>query len=77
MISWSYLDLDGILDGLALLLSSGNGLGTHDATTPVTLALLVLLAVTLLDGADKLGQFGLVFRADFSQSQNSSSLETH
>lgn len=57
------LDLDGALDGLALLLLAGDGLGTHDTTTPVTAGLLVLVGVALLDGGNKLGEVALVLLA--------------
>ena len=51
---WSNcLDLDGALEGLGLLCGLGVGLSAHDATTPVTLGLLVLLHVALLDGLDE------------------------
>ncbi len=59
------LDLDGALESLALLLSSCNSLSTHDTTTPVSLGLLVLLAVTFLDGLYQLGKLGLVLGSDF------------
>ena len=55
------LDLDGAVQSLALLLLAGNGLLAHDTSTPVALALLVLLGVALLDGGDQLAEFGLVF----------------
>jgi len=58
------LDLDGALEGLSLLGGLGLGLGTHDATTPVALGLLVLLGVTLLDGLDELGKLSLVLGAN-------------
>ena len=58
------LDLDGALEGLGLLCGLGLGLGTHDATTPVALGLLVLLGVTLLDGLDELGKLSLVLGAN-------------
>jgi hypothetical protein len=69
-----HLDLDGALDSLALLLLAGVGLGAHDATTPVALALLVLLGVTLLDGLDQLGELGLVLGSDLSDGENSGGL---
>lgn len=68
------LDLDGRLDSLALLLLAIVGLGTHDTTTPVTTVLLVLVRVTLLNSGDKLGELGLVLRADLGQSDDSGSL---
>jgi hypothetical protein len=68
------LDLDGVLNGLAGLLLAGNGLGTHDTSTPVALALLVLVGVTLLDGGDELGELGLVFGANLGQGEDSGSL---
>jgi len=69
-----YLDLDGALESLALLQLSSIGFGTHDTTTPLTLALLVLGSVSLLDGGDELGELGLVFGADFGESEDGSSL---
>lgn len=68
------LDLDGVFDGLALLGLSGNGLGTHDTSAPVALALLVFFAVTFLDGGDELGELSLVLRPDLGQSKNGSGL---
>ena len=70
-----FLDLDGGLDGLALLLLTRDGLGTHDTATPVTLALLVLVAVALLDGGDEFGEFRLVLGAGLGQSNSSGSLD--
>jgi hypothetical protein len=68
------LDLDGRLDGLALLLLAIVGLGTHDTTTPVTTVLLVLVRVTLLDGRDELGELGVVLGADLGQSNDGGGL---
>lgn len=68
------LDLDGRLDGLALLLLAIVGLGTHDTTTPVTTVLLVLVRVTLLDGGDELGELGVVLGADLGQSDDGGGL---
>lgn len=70
----SPLDLDGALKSLALLQLSSLGLGTHDTTTPLTLALLVLGGVPLLDGRDELGELGLILGADFSDGEDGSSL---
>jgi hypothetical protein len=68
------LDLDSTLESLALLLGPGNGLRTHDTTTPVPLGLLILLRVTLLDGLDQLGQLGLVLRSDLGEGEDSGGL---
>lgn len=68
------LDLDGRLDGLALLLLAIVGLGTHDTTTPVTTVLLVLVRVTLLDGRDELRELGVVLGADLGQSNDGGGL---
>ena len=68
------LDLDGGLEGLGLLSGLGLGLGTHDATTPVALGLLVLLGVTLLNGLDELGKLSLVLGADLSDSADGGGL---
>lgn len=69
-----HLDLDGALNGLALLLLAGNGLGAHDTTTPLTTLLLVLVAVALLDGSHQLGELGLVLVAHLSDGQHGGSL---
>jgi len=68
------LDLDSGLDSLALLLHAGDGLRTHDTTTPVASLLLVLVVVVLLDGSDELGELGLVLSADLSDSKDSGGL---
>lgn len=68
------LNLDSVLNGLALLLLAGIGLGTHDTTTPVAAGLLVLVSVALLDGREELGELGLVLGADLGQSQNGGGL---
>lgn len=73
---WSNcLDLDGALEGLGLLCGLGVGLSAHDATTPVTLGLLVLLKVTLLDGLDELGKLRLVLGADLGDGEDSGGLK--
>lgn len=71
----SCLDLDGRLEGLGLLCGLGLGLGTHDATTPVALGLLVLVHVALLDGLDELGELRLVLGADLSDGADGGSLK--
>jgi len=71
------LDLDGALDGLSLLLLSGNGLGAHDATTPVATALLVLAGVAVVDGGDELAKLGLVLALDLGERDNSGGLLVH
>lgn len=68
------LDLDRVLDRLALLLLARIGLGAHDATAPVAALLLSLLEVALLDGGDELGELALVLSADLSQGQNGGGL---
>jgi hypothetical protein len=68
------LDLDGGLESLPLLLLPGIGLEAHDATTPVSPALLVLIGVALLDSRHELAQLRLVLRLDLSQRKDSSSL---
>ena len=73
---WSNcLDLDGALKGLGLLCGLGVGLSAHDATTPVTLGLLVLLHVALLDGLDELGKLRLVLGADLGDGDDSGGLD--
>lgn len=69
------LDLDGVLNSLALLLLAGVGLGAHDTTTPVAAGLVVLVGVALLDGGQELGELSLVLSADLSQSQNGGGLK--
>ena len=72
---WSNcLDLDGALEGLGLLCGLGVGLSAHDATTPVTLGLLVLLGVTLLDGLDELGKLRLVLGANLGDGDDGGGL---
>ena len=73
---WSNcLDLDGALEGLGLLCGLGVGLSAHDATTPVTLGLLVLLHVALLDGLDELGKLRLVLGAELGDGDDSGGLD--
>lgn len=64
------LDLDGVLESLALLLLASDGLGTHDTTTPVAAAVLVLVGVALLDSREELSQLGLVLLADLGQGED-------
>ena len=68
------LDLDGGLDGLALLLLLGDGLGAHDTTTPVAAGLLELVTVALLDSGEELGELSLVFLTDLSEGEDSGGL---
>jgi hypothetical protein len=68
------LDLDGVLESLGCLASTGIGLGTHNSTSPVSPALLVLVCVTLLDGGDEFGKLGLVLGADLGESEDGSGL---
>ena len=51
-----HLDLDGQLHITLLLLDALLGVLTHDATTPVTTILLVLVGVALLDRGDDLAE---------------------
>lgn len=69
-----HLDLDGRLERLALLLLAGVGLGTHDATTPLLLGLLVLVGVAILDSLDELGELSLVLGADLGDGEDSGGL---
>jgi hypothetical protein len=74
-VLWSNcLDLDGALEGLGLLCGLGVGLSAHDATTPVTLGLLVLLHVALLDSLDELGKLRLVLGANLSDGDDGGGL---
>lgn len=70
----SYLDLEGRLRGLALLLLALVGLLAHDTTAPSSAGLLALLQVALLNGGDELGQLALVLRSDLGDGKNGSSL---
>lgn len=69
-----HLDLNSVLKSLPLLLLSGIGLCAHDATTPVSPVLLVLVGVTLLDRRHELGELGLVLRLDLCQSKDGGGL---
>lgn len=71
------LDLDGALDGLSLLLLSGDGLGTHDTTAPVTTALLVFGGVTFIDGGDEFAELGLVLALDLGERDHGGGLLVH
>lgn len=71
----SFLDLDGTLQRLPLLLLPRNRLGPHDTAAPMPLALLVLLGVTFLDGRDQLRHFRLVLGANFGKSEHGGSLQ--
>lgn len=71
------LDLDGALDGLSLLLLSGDCLGTHDATAPVTTALLVFGGVTVVDGGDEFAELGLVLALDLGECDHGGGLLVH
>lgn len=73
----SNLDLDGALDGLALLLLSSDGLGAHDTTAPVATALLVLAGVTVIDGRDQLAELRLVLALDFGERNDGGGLLVH
>ena len=68
------LNLGGGLKSLLLLESTHLGLGSHDATTPLSSALVVLVHEAILDGRDELGVLGLVLRSYLGQGQNSSGL---
>ena len=68
------LDLDGVLDSLALLLGTVIGLLAHDTTTPVAARVLSLVSVALLDGRQELGELGLVLGADLGEGQDGGGL---
>lgn len=68
------LDLDRTIQRLPLLLRPSNRLLSHDASTPMTLSLLVLVCISLLDCGNELRQFGLVFPTNLSKSEDSGSL---
>ena len=70
------LDLDFTLGTLLLLALLGLGLGTHDTTAPVALALLGLVKVALLDGLDELGELTLVLAANLGDGESSGGLMT-
>lgn len=53
-------DLDCILQSLTLLFLPSIRLRSHNATTPVTPMLLILVKITLLDSLDNLGELRLV-----------------
>ena len=69
-----HLDLDGVVQGLLLLLLLSNSLGTHDTTTPVALGLLGLGHVTILDGGNELGELRGVLGADLGEGKDGSGL---
>ena len=70
-----HLDLDSALDRLPALLHTSVGLGTHDTASPVTRSVLVVrLEVAFVDSGDKLGQLGLVLRADLGKGEDGSGL---
>lgn len=71
-----YLNLGGSLQSLLLLECAHLGLGTHDATTPLSAALVVLVHEAILDGRDELGELSLVLRSDLGQSQDSGGLKS-
>jgi hypothetical protein len=71
----TFLDLDGALNGLPLLLHTGVGLGTHDTTSPVAGSVLVVrLEVTVVDSGDELLELVLVLGADLGEGENSGGL---
>lgn len=70
-----HLDLDGALDGLPALGHASVGLGTHDATSPVTRSILVVgLEVAVVDSGDELGELSLVLGADLGKGEDSGGL---
>lgn len=77
MLSHNRLDLDFTLSTLLLLPLPGLGLRTHDATSPVAPALLILFDVALLDCGDDLGEFRLVFAADFGYGESGGGLSRY
>ena len=64
------LDLDSAVQSLTLLLRPGDSLLPHDTSAPMTFGFLVLVRVAFLDGRDELRELGLVFRANFGESEN-------
>lgn len=69
-----FLDLDGRLQSLLLLLDPSVGLGAHDTTTPLPPGVLAVSQVARLDGTDELGELVLVLGADLSDGEDGSSL---
>ena len=67
-------DLDSRLERLPLLLLSRHSLLAHDATTPVSPMLVMLVIVALLDRADELAQLRLVLATHLRQRQHGRSL---
>ena len=55
------LDLDSAFQSLAFLLRPGDSFLPHDASTPVTFGLLVLLGVAFPDSGNELRELRLVF----------------
>lgn len=68
------LNLGSSLKSLLLLHDAHLSLGAHDATTPLSADLVVLLQVAILDGRDELGQLVLVLGADLSEGEDGSGL---
>ena len=67
-------DLDSRLERLPLLLLSRHSLLAHDATTPMSPMLIMLVIVALLDRADQLAQLRLVLAAHLRQRKHGRSL---
>lgn len=59
---------------LLLLQGAHLGLGAHDATTPLSAGLVVLVHEAVLDGRDELGELRLVLGADLGEGEDSGGL---
>lgn len=70
----NFLDLDGSLKSLSLLLGTLVGLLTHDTTSPLAAGVLGVGHVAILDGRDELGELALVLGADLGDGEDSSGL---
>jgi len=68
------LNLGGSLQSLLLLERAHLGLSAHDATTPLSPGLVVLVHEAILDGGNQLGQLVLVLGTNFGDGQDSGSL---
>ncbi|KAL3956280.1 hypothetical protein ACCO45_009126 [Purpureocillium lilacinum] len=68
------LNLGGSLQSLLLLERAHLGLSAHDATTPLSPGLVVLVHEAILDGGNQLGQLVLVLGTNLGDGQDSGSL---